>query len=278
MPAQKRVRFADLPQTPSPSWSSSSLGSSPGPFTPPQPFPAPVIPTVFRPPEIPAWQQRVPPFMPVVPSPPCFSALGLSNVEPERGPAIDPLLVVPHHHAHPPPLRWDVAEHPNYIQLGSVGSPGARDLSHSDLASCAVRKSANGSPMMLKRITLVFPGHPLIVEVLPEGRPLWTSTSLPYLTVGDVLYGLYRALRLSAGRREFDSLSRSRRESVSRAFERRLASDRRNYHENMRYGVRNVDYLGETRRFLGLRPAEGGEIPRGCRRGEVFVVELASVR
>ncbi|KAI0685065.1 hypothetical protein C8T65DRAFT_748276 [Cerioporus squamosus] len=216
---KKRVRFADLPQTPSPSWSNTTLSSSPGPFTPPRPFHMPVLPTVFQPVEVPRWQQRTVPLMPVVPSPLCFPTPPVSSAELEREPVIDPLLVAPHHHAHPPPLRWDVAEHPNYIQLGSVGSPGARELSHSDLASCAVRKSANGSPMLLKRITLVLPGLPFVVEINPEDRPLWTSTPLPYLTVGDVLYGLYRALRLSVGRHEFDSLSAARRESTTPQFD-----------------------------------------------------------
>ncbi|TFK81239.1 hypothetical protein K466DRAFT_569156 [Polyporus arcularius HHB13444] len=238
-----------------------------------------VLPTVFQPADIPPWQQRMRPLMPVVPSPECFPAQAVQPVgRREQEPVIDPLLVAPHYDAHPPPLQWDVAEHPNYIQLGSVGSPGARELLHSDLASCAVRKSANGSPLLLTRLTLVFPGLPFMVEINPQDRPVWTSTPLPYLTVGDVLYGLYKALRLSVGRREFDSLSRARRELVSRAFERRLASDRRNYDNNMRHGVRNIDYLGETRRFIGLRPAVGSEIPPGERRGEAFIVKLASVR
>ncbi|TFK77651.1 hypothetical protein K466DRAFT_607892 [Polyporus arcularius HHB13444] len=78
---------------------------------------------------------------------PCFPAQAVQPVgRREQELVIDPLLVAPHYYAHPPPLQWDVAEHLNYIQLGSVGSPGARELSHSDLASCAVRKSANGSP------------------------------------------------------------------------------------------------------------------------------------
>ena len=36
---------------------------------------------------------------------------------------------------------------------------------------------------------------------------------------------------------------------------------------------RKVDYLGRRRRFLGIRPATGGEVPLGKRWGEVFVVE-----
>ncbi|RPD60346.1 hypothetical protein L227DRAFT_483783, partial [Lentinus tigrinus ALCF2SS1-6] len=207
------------------------------------------------------------------PSPPCIPVV--INAEVDGAPSIDPLLTAPHHYAHPPPLRWDVGEHPNSIKLGSIGSPRARDLSHEDLASCAVRKSANGSPMMLTRITLVFPGLPLMVEIKPADAPMWTPTPLLYLTVGDVLYGLYRALRLSVPSREFDALTPAHRESVSRAFKKRLASDRENYDKNVHHGVRNIDYLGEMRRFVGLRPAAGIEVPTGKRRGEVFVVVLA---
>ncbi|KAI0715939.1 hypothetical protein C8T65DRAFT_642993 [Cerioporus squamosus] len=224
--------------------------------------------------DIPTWQLNTPrPSTVPMPPPPCIPAV--INVEPDSGPSIDPLLTAPHHHAHPPPLRWDVAEHPNNIKLGSVGSPRARELSHEDLASCAVRRSASGSPLMLRRISLVFPGLPLTVEIEPADAPVWTSTPLPHLTVGDVLYGLYKALRLSVPPPEFDALSRAHRESINRAFKKRLASDRENYEKNVHHGVRRIDYLGEMRQFVGLRPASRLEIPAGQRKGEVFVVVLA---
>ncbi|RPD53818.1 hypothetical protein L227DRAFT_557154 [Lentinus tigrinus ALCF2SS1-6] len=167
-------------------------------------------------------------------------------------------------------------EHPNNITLGSVGSLPARDVTLHDLASCAVRHSTgtNSDLVMSRRITLVFPGLPLTVEIEPASAPLWTSTPLPYIAVGDVLYGLYRALRRSVPSSEFARLDLAHRESVSGAFRRRLRSDRENYDKNLRHGVRNIDYLGHVRRFVGLRPAAGMEVPTGKRRGEVFVVVL----
>ncbi len=166
-------------------------------------------------------------------------------------------------------------EHPNSIELGSAGSPRKRELSHEDLARCAVRTSAKGSPLVLRRIVLKFPGLPLEIEVNPADSPVWTATPLPYLTVGDVLYGLYKALRTSVEPREFDGLEVGHRESVTRAFKKRLRADPDHYNKNVHHGVRRIDYLGELRQFIGLRPAGGMELSPGRRHGEVFVVQLA---
>ena len=199
-------------------------------------------------------------------------------------PSIDLLLTAPAHRAHPTALQWDLAEHPNNIKLGrAAGSALARDLSVEDLARCAVcavvmRNSANGTvahraSVMLACITLVFPGLPLTVECKPTNAPaLWASPSL--LSVGDVLYSLYAALRLSVSPQDFNGLTQPHQEAVSRAFWKRLASDLDNYDDNIRRGVRYVDYLGRMRKFAGLRPAARDEIPAGKRRGEVFVVVL----
>ena len=168
-------------------------------------------------------------------------------------------------------------EHPNAIKLGSAGSPRKRELTQDDLARCAVRTSAKGSPLLLRRILLTFPGLPLNIEITPAEDPVWTSRTLPYLTVGDVLYGLYRALRTSVEPREFNSLEPAHRELLSRAFEKRLRNDRKNREKNVTHGIRRIDYLGEKRLLVGLRPASRAETPPGSRQGEVFVVELASV-
>ncbi|RPD53796.1 hypothetical protein L226DRAFT_617350 [Lentinus tigrinus ALCF2SS1-7] len=260
MATRKRVRFADtvLPTPPPSSASASFAGASASVSG--QDIPLPPDHAQFTP--------RTPgpmttPWLRTVPLPSHLYVPALSNAQPE-------------HHTHPPPIRWDVGEHPNNITLGSVGSLPARDLTLHDLASCAVRHSTgtNNDPVTLRRITLVFPGLPLTVEIEPAGAPLWTSTTLPYIAVGDVLYGLYRALRRSVPSSEFARLDPAHRESVSGAFRRRLRSDRENYDKNLRHGVRNVDYLGHMRRFVGLRPAVGMEVPTGKRRGEVFVVVL----
>ena len=192
-------------------------------------------------------------------------------------PSIDPLLTAPAHRAHPTALQWDLAEHPNYIKLGTVGSYPARDLLAEDLARCAVgavENGVHGTPIMLMRITLVFPGLPLTVDCKPtNARALWASPLR--LTVGDVLYGMYKALRGPVPPQEFNRLTQPHQQAVSRAFRTRLANDVESYNSNLRRGVRYIDYLGKMRMFGGLRPAMGMEIPAGKRRGEVFVVVLA---
>ena len=267
----KKVRFANVP--PSPASSSASLGSSPGPSTPPQ-LPSVIPPMIVRSPEHPPWQQRVSP--PVIPYPPHYPPF--ITTAPENDPVVDHLLAAPFHRSDPPPLRWDVMHHPNSIKLGGAGSPQKRELSHGDLARCAVRTSAKGSPLVLRRVVLTFPGLPLEIEVTPANSPVWTATPLPYLTVGDVLYGLYKALRTSVEPREFDGLEPGHRESVSRAFKKRLRADPSNHDKNVRHGVRRIDYLGEARQFVGLRPARSAELSPGRGHGEVFVVQLAPVR
>ncbi|PIL23036.1 hypothetical protein GSI_14343 [Ganoderma sinense ZZ0214-1] len=272
----KKVRFANVPpQTPSPASSSASLGSSPGPSTPPQLPSVHLPPMVVRPPEYPQWQQRVSPPL-VIPPPPRYPAF--TTTAPENDPVVDPLLAAPLYRSHPPPLRWDVMQHPNSIKLGGAGSPQKRELSHEDLARCAVRTSAKGSPLLLRRIVLIFPGLPLEIEVNPADSPVWTATPLPYLTVGDVLYGLYKALRTSVAPREFDGLEPGHRELMNRAFKKRLRGDPEHHDKNVRHGVRRIDYLGEARQFTGLRPAGSVELSPGRRLGEVFVVQLAPVR
>ena len=93
-----------------------------------------------------------------------------------------------------------------------------------------------------------------------------------------MLYNLYRELRRSLDPREYDALGRERRRSVDNAFRERLRRDRDNYDRNVEHGVRRIDCLGELRRFVGLRPAVGSEVPYGRRREEMLVVQLAPIR
>ena len=191
-------------------------------------------------------------------------------------PMIDHLLAAPPDTRDPPPLVWDIVDHPNAIMLPSVGGPHVRQLCRDDLARPAVRR--RGGRHELDRITLIFRGLPLVVDIEPDDRPLWTSRPLPYVTVGDVLYQLYRAMRLSVDEREFDGLRRSMQDLMYRAFELRRERDSpTGWDKNTRHGVRNVDRLGDMRGLVGLRPAVGGEVPYGMTRGETFVVLLAPV-
>ncbi|KAI0353864.1 hypothetical protein OH77DRAFT_1497016 [Trametes cingulata] len=189
---------------------------------------------------------------------------------------VDPLLEVLPHPALPP-LIWDVMTHPDHIDLGSAYSPVSRRLTQSDLARCAARTSVKDSRLPLRRMILIIPGHPLEVEVTPSPEPYWSSTPLPFVTVGDVLYGLYKALRASVDARDCERLEQRVRDSLRRAFERRLLSDPRNHRRNVQHGIRKIDYLGDRRMFLGIRPARTRELPPRWSRGEVFVVELGRV-
>ena len=192
---------------------------------------------------------------------------------------IDSLLAAPSHPTHAPPLRWDVNIDPNAIKVAGSPYTRPRDLTHEDLARPAVRRGAKGSPLLLRRLHLVFPGLPLAVRVVPTDDPIWTSVPLPYLTVGDVLFALHRALRSSIEPREFDGLERRLKEDIRKSFERRLSREgRRKYEKNMSHGARRVDYLGDSRGFAGLRLADAYELPAGTAAGEVFVVVTEPVR
>ena len=125
----------------------------------------------------------------------------------------------------------------------------------------------------------MFSGTPLVVRVMPAESPIWTAMPLPYLTVGDVLYGLHRGLRSSVEQREFDGLERGTRERLRQAFERRLAREGpQNYDRNLSHGVRRVDYLGDLRGFMGIRPAKSHEVPPGVPFEEAFVVITEPLR
>ena len=286
---KKSVRFVDNPpRTPSPASSSAaSYGSSPGPFTPPSVLPLPHLPPVAVHPGSsahPTWQhlptsppqeqhtssssplQPFPSRSPTAPLPAPSFDLGASV-------AIDSLLAVPSHPTHTPPLRWDVNVDPNAIKVAGSPYTRLRDLTHEDLARPAVRRGAKGSPLLLRQLHLVFPGLPLAVRVSPADDPIWTSVPLPYLTVGDVLFALHRALRTSIEPHEFDVLEPKLKEEVRKSFERRLSREGPHKHEkNMSHGARRIDYLGDSRGFVGLRLADAHELPAGTTAGEVFVV------
>ena len=200
-------------------------------------------------------------------------------------PAIDPILSAPAHPAHPPVLQWDLAAHPDNIRVGRAASSPARDLRVEDLARCAVRAVAvhngahgtvaHGASVMLAHITLVFPGLPLMVECAPTNAQA-SSASPPVLTVRDVLYGLYKALREPVSQAEYDRLPNPHQDAVGRAFWTRITGDPANHDHNMRRGLRYIDYLGILRRFAGIRPATPQEMPAGKRWGEVFVVVVTA--
>ncbi|KAI0667191.1 hypothetical protein C8Q78DRAFT_1054490 [Trametes maxima] len=267
---KKTVRFVSFPpRTPSPTLSSTSdsFGSPPGPSTPPQPFPIPRSPMISPHDEYTGWQSG-----PAAPygSPTSYPAFSATPAETAM---IDPLLeVLPSPSI--PPLLWDVMSHPDSIQLGSAYSAASRYFAQSDLARCAARSNVKNSRLPLRRMVLIFLDIPLEIEVAPCAEARWSERPLPFVTVGDVLYGIYRTLRASAVQSELNQLDTHTRELSYRMFDARLRDDPRNRARNLEYGVRRIDCLGEQRQFLGIRPAIGQELPSRRRGEDVFVVEL----
>ncbi|KAI0330734.1 hypothetical protein GY45DRAFT_1345746 [Cubamyces sp. BRFM 1775] len=245
---KKTVRFASIPpRTPSPASSTA----------------------VARYAELPPWEPVSPPHYAPHKSPATSSPLA-------DGPSVDALLeVLPFPGL--PPLLWDVAAHPEHIRLGSAYSPDTRTLSAADVAHCAVRSSAKDSRLPLRKVVLLLPTIPLEIEITPASDPLWAAEPLPYVTVGDVAHGLYRALRVSVKPDEVERLDARRRDHIRRAFEKRVREDPANRGRNVQFGIRRVDYLEDRRAFLGIRPAHGPEVPARHKRSEVFVVELGRV-
>ncbi|KAI0628662.1 hypothetical protein C8Q77DRAFT_1147476 [Trametes polyzona] len=267
--SKKTVRFVSFPpRTPSPasSTTSESWASSPGPSTPPPLFPMHSPPRVARYNEYSTWQG-----MPQSPSSPhSYQAFSPAHAEVAQ---IDPLLEVLPSPALPP-LLWDISTHPENMRLGSAHSLTTQRLMQSDTVRCAARSSVKNSRLPLHKVVLIFPGVPLEVEIMPSADARWSDRPLPYVTVGDLLYGLYRSLRTSVQQDEYERLSVSEREALRRAFDARLRRDPQHHTQNLEHGIRRIDYLGERRRFLGIRPASRREIPPQRRGEEVFVVEL----
>ncbi|KAH9923424.1 uncharacterized protein BXZ73DRAFT_103863 [Epithele typhae] len=262
---RKSVRFVDasaIPRTPSPSSSTASFGSSPGPWTPPQ-LPHQPLPFITMRAEYPPWTSHQhypsPPVVPVHISPPkTYSAL---RSAPEL--VLDPLL------------------RPSTITLGGIPNSRSRStLTTADLASPAARHGPRGSrPRSRSGEWSCLPGLPLSVHS-PPPRPTWTSYPLDFLTVGDVLDQLHRELRTSLPTREYGALPPHVRRQADKAFEMRHGAirDRRERERDRGFGVRKVDLLGDVRAFVGLRPATPREVPLGMAPDEVFVVVMETLR
>ncbi|KAF8879372.1 hypothetical protein BD779DRAFT_1427676, partial [Infundibulicybe gibba] len=90
-------------------------------------------------------------------------------------------------------------------------------------------------------------------ELLPQEITIHHSFR-SFVTVGDVLYSLYRELHTRVGSSNYNAVSSSHRSAISRAFHQRWNSIYDKEARNMTYnnGLLAIDFLVQQRRFMGL--------------------------
>ena len=111
------------------------------------------------------------------------------------------------------------------------------------------------------------------IEIRPSHRSIRALTS--YITVWDVLEGLYHGLREPITPQELLKFTPPEKTTIAKASEIRrrcVVEDRNSGHV-----ARKIDYLLGRRHFLGIRLALGYELPEGRKFGEVFVVQVETV-
>ena len=187
---------------------------------------------------------------------------------------LDKLLTFSRDGQQPPPLFWDLEDDPSAASVTLGPSRRVSQLTQEDLvcpaALCGMSPSG---PLALRELVLVVPGLPLEMVVRPAGRPSWAPTPLPYATVGDVLYTLYRALHLQIHVESLKLLDTGTKQRAAYARDKR---DGRGGHDsnnvNFSTTLHWIDCLGDSRAFLGLRPAVGMDVPAGGASLAVFSV------
>ncbi|KAI0823453.1 hypothetical protein BC628DRAFT_1324629 [Trametes gibbosa] len=209
---------------------------------------------------------------------------------PALRPWVDPLLACTHNAAPGSlDLGWDLMQNPR-----TLFSPDGTLLSSCswvstawcDLAArCAARADHyGGSGKPLRSLVLVFRYLPLQIEIKPSRRrrPSASDSEAAYVSVWDVLAGLYDGLRAPVDPTVYNSMSRADQEILRRCAAQRVGLLRESDRGPPGLGgglgravsLRKIDFLRQRRRFVGIRAAEGDEIPKGRRFGEVFVVEV----
>jgi len=81
------------------------------------------------------------------------------------------------------------------------------------------------------------------------------ASSASYVTVGDVLQGIHRALRSHVSAKEWNESSPNTQERVREAYYRRCkrTQNHKEWEDENRNGLRRIDWLGKTRMFAGLK-------------------------
>ena len=160
---------------------------------------------------------------------------------------------------------WDMTRHPSNAILNHPS------LTHDALRRrCAVRTSRVDGRQPLRSLVLVIPLLQIETEIVPLTKSVRAGAE--YISIWDVLEGLYHELRAPLLPQELRKLNPSERATLLTAAEDRVPASEHGH----TLTLRKIDYLSQRRWFLGIRPAPGYEVPKGRKLGQVFVVEVGT--
>ncbi|KAI0641426.1 hypothetical protein C8Q79DRAFT_919451 [Trametes meyenii] len=237
MPGHHRVRFADGPSTPSSTYSDSSFASSPGPYTPPALYAAPLPGKYYG-------------------ASPSYYPVPLPQVD------FHPVLV---HTIGGIALSWDVTQP---VESATIQTPSAQYPVTARVAA----EPATTPPV--STITVVCEHLPWTITVVPRPDARWAA---PYVTAGDVLHTLYRALRLAVTVAELNTVDAAHQQRIHDAYgvrwPRAARPDAREAERAK--GIKRVDFLGDARVFRGLSLVPEGIPAKGLPPGAVWRLHVA---
>ena len=160
--------------------------------------------------------------------------------------------------------------------------PSTAVLDHPSLTRDALRQrpaakaSRTDGRTPLRSLVIVFPLLLMEVEIVPSRTS--RRAGLGYVTIWDMLEGLYYALRAPISPQELRTLGQSERATLLAAAEsrRRGVPELEKLEGEAGIVLRRIDYLARRRWFVGIRPALAYELPKGSKLGEVFVVQVGT--
>ncbi|KAH9475283.1 hypothetical protein JR316_0012394 [Psilocybe cubensis] len=105
------------------------------------------------------------------------------------------------------------------------------------------------------------PSMAVVCEQLPWILNIPGNIQFGYVSVGDLVFGLYKALSTPVSQSEFLTLSPRGQHAVSKAFKNRckVCFDSDEYRTEFSQGVKRVDFLVGFTKFSGVRPDKIGK-------------------
>ena len=165
---------------------------------------------------------------------------------------------------HGSPLNWDLSE-PAESARPQVSNLPPR------LTDALVAEPATNPP--LPSLAIICDYLPWTITIGPTPNASWSA---PWVTVGDVLHVLYRALRNGVTEPELNVLDLAQQDRVRTAYVRRyrrVPASREREAEKAKY-IKRVDFLRDHRAFLGLSCVPGGIPAKGLAPGAVWALHV----